>query len=61
VESLVLKQNRASGYCGVLSLAIFLAAYLSVALEDRLGSFRKSMPVCVAAGAIWMLASLSSG
>lgn len=41
-------------WLGLASLAIFAAAYLAVAFEERLG-MRKSVPMLLAAGAVWVL------
>ena len=41
-------------WAGVSALVIFVVAYVFVVLEDHLG-LRKSIPVLIAAGAIWIL------
>jgi len=43
---------------GIFGLALFIGAYVLVIFEDRL-HLRKSKPVIVAAGIIWMLVALS--
>jgi NhaD family Na+/H+ antiporter len=45
---------------GYLSLAIFAVAYVFVVLEEKI-HMRKSKPVLVAAGVIWVLIALSYG
>lgn len=56
------RRNCTRERLGLLCLLIFLAAYALVVAEDRLGpNFRKSVPMIIAAGAIWMLCSVSYG
>lgn len=45
-------------WTGYLALAVFLAAYVLVIVEEHL-DLRKSKPVMVAAGAIWILAAIA--
>ena len=45
-------------WIGYIALAVFLAAYVLVIVEENLG-LRKSKPVMVAAGAIWILAAIA--
>ena len=44
-------------WTGYVALAVFLAAYVLVILEEVL-LLRKSKPVMVAAGAIWILTAI---
>jgi hypothetical protein len=56
------RRDCTSQWTGVLSLLIFVAGYALVIVEDRLGShFRKCIPMIVAAGAVWTLASVAYG
>lgn len=48
----------AGSFCGLASLVIFVAAYSLVPLEHRL-EMRKSKPVLIAAGLIWVLVALA--
>ncbi len=45
-------------WTGYLALAVFLAAYVLVIVEENI-DLRKSKPVMVAAGAIWILAAIA--
>jgi Na+/H+ antiporter NhaD/arsenite permease-like protein len=45
-------------WAGYLALAVFLAAYVLVIVEENL-ALRKSKPVMVAAGAIWILTAIA--
>jgi len=45
-------------WIGYLALAVFLAAYVLVIVEEHL-DLRKSKPVMVAAGAIWLLTAIA--
>ena len=45
-------------WIGYIALAVFLAAYVLVIVEENLG-LRKSKPVMVAAGAIWILTAIA--
>ena len=45
-------------WIGYIALAVFLAAYVLVIIEENL-DLRKSKPVMVAAGAIWILAAIA--
>lgn len=47
-------------WTGYVALAVFVAAYLLVIVEESI-HLRKSKPVMVAAGAIWILAALAYG
>lgn len=47
-----------TSFYGVIAVAIFLCAYLLVILEERL-HLRKSKPVIVAAGIIWVVVALA--
>ena len=56
------KRNLTRHWSGVLSLVIFVAAYVLVICEDRLQPyFRKSVPMTVAAGLIWAIVALQLG
>ena len=50
--------DLAGSFYGWASLAIFIAAYSLVPLENRL-EMRKSKPVLIAAGLIWVLVALA--
>lgn len=54
-----IRNLTASGY-GLFGLFLFVLAYLLVILEERL-HLRKSKPVIVAAGLIWILVALAYG
>ena len=45
-------------WTGYLALAVFLAAYVLVIVEENI-DLRKSKPVMVAAGAIWILTAIA--
>ena len=45
-------------WIGYIALAVFLAAYVLVIVEENL-DLRKSKPVMVAAGAIWILTAIA--
>lgn len=47
-----------SSWAGILAVAIFVTAYILVILEENI-HLRKSKPVIVAAGIIWMLVALA--
>lgn len=51
-------QNLTSSGMGILALVLFVAAYGLVILEEKL-HLRKSKPVIVAAGIIWILVAVS--
>ena len=50
--------NFTDQWTGYLALAVFLAAYVLVIVEETL-DLRKSKPVMVAAGAIWILTAIA--
>ncbi len=50
-------QNFTSHWAGIVCLVVFFLAYCLVVLEDQL-HLRKSKPVMVAAGIIWMLVAI---
>lgn len=51
-------QDLTGSGMGILALALFVAAYVLVIMEEKL-HLRKSKPVIVAAGIIWVLVALS--
>ena len=51
-------QNLTGSFMGILSLIIFVAAYSLVIFEEQL-HLRKSKPVMLAAGLIWVLVALA--
>ena len=50
--------NFTDHWTGYVALAVFLAAYVLVIVEESL-HLRKSKPVMVAAGVIWILTAIA--
>ena len=56
-SNMTLTLQATNSWCGIIALLIFIVAYIFVILEDVI-HLKKSKPVILAAGLIWILVAL---